>query len=54
MIEQVLTGSLDDVSDVDAAVALARLVHDEFESFGTGATRTSTTAWMMATPLAPC
>jgi hypothetical protein len=36
MIERVLTGSLAGVSDVDAAVALARLVHDEFESFGTG------------------
>ncbi|MCB5291511.1 hypothetical protein [Arthrobacter sp. SO3] len=36
MIEQVLTGSLNGVKDVDAAVALARLVHDEFESFGTG------------------
>ncbi|TNB69737.1 hypothetical protein FHJ30_17450 [Arthrobacter sp. BB-1] len=36
MIEAVLTGSLEGVTDVDAAVALARLVHDEFESFGTG------------------
>lgn len=36
MIEAVLTGSLEGVPDVDAAVALTRLVHDEFESFGTG------------------
>jgi hypothetical protein len=36
MIEGVLTGSLDRITDVDAAVALARLVHDEFETFGTG------------------
>lgn len=36
MIEGVLTGSLEGITDVDAAVALARLVHDEFESFGTG------------------
>ena len=35
-IEGILAGSLVGVTDVDAAVALARLVHDEFETFGTG------------------
>lgn len=36
MIEQVLTGSLEGIKDVETAVGLARLVHDEFEAFGTG------------------
>lgn len=35
-IEGILTGALVGITDVDAAVALARLVHDEFETFGTG------------------
>ena len=36
LIREIRSGPISDADDVEVAVALARLVHDELEAFGTG------------------
>lgn len=44
LARQLRVGPLESTDDVEAAVALARLVHDDLEAFGTGANCHTSTA----------